>query len=101
MDRGWRCDGLEEFLDALAQGGIPGAGLVKIGGALPRGQPSCGAKDGHFAIRRISHGQISYSTIQCEKPERKAQKKWRTPVTDCGAEGARHGTREWQRCRGR
>jgi hypothetical protein len=65
--------GLKQFLDALTQGGVIGTGLVKISGALTGRQPPGSTKDNHFAIRRFNHERSSYSAIQCEKPEQKAQ----------------------------
>jgi hypothetical protein len=47
---------VEQLLQARAQGGIIGAGLVQKSGALAASQFQCRAKEGHFAIGVLVHG---------------------------------------------
>jgi hypothetical protein len=65
--------GLKEFIDALAQGGVASASVVKKRRALTGRQAPGSAKNGQFAIRGIDHARGSYSALQSEKPEQKAQ----------------------------
>jgi hypothetical protein len=65
--------GPKQFFHAQAQSGVAGAGVNKKSSALSGWQPPRRAEDGYFAIRGINHAKNSFSALQSEKPEQKAQ----------------------------